>query len=110
MALTPTIVSARNADNILGKTKKIVKGTFAFDNLYPTNGYTIPIGSIGLKTIDSIFIGSVLGYIPTYVSSTGKILVRGGAGAGNALVEAAANTDLSTLNAVPFEAEGSEQV
>lgn len=108
MAITVTIGTSKNQDNILGKTKKTVGGSLAFDNAYPTNGYAVLNSALGLKTVDLVDIPPTGAYIFAYNPTTSKIRCYGGAGAGNALVEVSANTDLSTYNAVVFSASGTE--
>lgn len=115
MALVATINSSGVAyrEASIGKTKKIVKGTLAFDNLYQTNGMTLLNSQVGLKTVEQLDVLAASGYEFQYIGSTGKIkayyVPTGTNASAAALGEVAVNTDLSALNAVPFVAEGLEQ-
>lgn len=77
--------------------------TITFDASYPTGGLALTPAQCGLSKIIMAYVHPALGYVPTYVRSTGKIIVRGGAASsGTALQEVANATDLS---AVAFHAQ-----
>lgn len=107
MALIGTLVSKSRVQDRIGD-RVIARGTLAFDNAYPTNGEALNLAQIGLTSVVSMNIAPTAGYVFEYVVSTGKVkaywVPTGTNAAAAALGEVAANTDLSALTAVPFEA------
>lgn len=77
------------------------------DGSYAAGGYALTASQLGVLTIDNINASMVSGhgFVPQWVSSTGKLKVYKSAGSAAALTECA-NTDLSTSNVVRCEVIG----
>lgn len=107
---TPTIVSKQRLLSNIGE-KLVVRGTIAFDSSYATNGEAILLSQLGLTTIDQMIVYPQSGYVFVWDNTNNKIkaywVPTGTNASAQALGEVANNTDLSALNAVPFEAIGS---
>ena len=109
MALVPTVVSTA-VQQINSGTSKRVLGTLAFDNLYQTNGMSLPLTKLGLDSCSQISVYPQSGYVFEYLPATKKVkayyVPTGTNASAAALGEVALNTDLSALTATPFEAFG----
>jgi hypothetical protein len=109
MALVPTVTSNTIVPDQAGTMKRVL-GTLAFDNLYQTNGMSLPLTKLGLTTCTQMWVGTSSGYVFQYVVATSKVkayyVPTGTNATAAALGECAVNTDLSALTAVPFEGFG----
>jgi hypothetical protein len=79
--------------------KKVWRGTVTFDSSYATGGETFSPTSQGFVTVDQVEVFPSVGYVPEYITSTGKILARwvDTTVDGAALAEVASTTDLSAV-------------
>lgn len=100
MALTVT----RDQVNAGGGWTEVL-GTVTFDSSYATGGESFVPADVGLTQFYNVTVQAP-GYQVRYVSSTGKLLVYGGAaGSGGVAVEVSNATDLSTI-VCAFSAKG----
>lgn len=68
------------------------------DNSYPTGGWALTPGQVGMAKILAVIVPNSNGYAMTYVRSTGKLLVRATGSANQAAFAEIPNaTDLSAL-------------
>lgn len=94
----------------IGSTERLVIGTLALDDSYPTGGEAVAIA--GIETIDKLF-ASGYGYVYEWDRAAQKLEVRqqtdpaDGGGADVPLVEVGSTDDLSAVVAAPFIAIGS---
>ncbi len=110
MSLVATLTNKSRVQDRVGD-KSICRGTFAFDNLYQTNGMTVNLAQMGLEVVNQMHVLPNAGYVFQYVAATGKVkafwsAVVAGNNAAQVLAEVTVNTDLSALTAVGFEAWG----
>lgn len=90
----------RNLDR-MSHTFATVSGTIALDASYPTGGYALSPAKFGLTTVSGVLFEDTAGYGVVYNRTTDKVQVYS---TGN--TEVANATNLSTLQAVYFEAKG----
>lgn len=87
-------------------TKRMVRGSMAFDSSYVTGGEPFLKSAVGLSTIDFMQVTSVSGVIPVADLTNSKILAYyDGPGEGPG-PQVSNGRDLSNLSAVPFWARG----
>lgn len=67
------------------------------DSSYPTGGETVDPAQLGFTTILSMILAPGGGYVPEYIPSTGKLMVRGGAASGVLLAEIPNATNLAAI-------------
>ncbi len=90
--------------------QKIVKGTLAFDNSYPTNGEPLTAAQLGLSRVEHAHVHASYGYVFEVVySSATALLIKAywqNEVAASVLVEVTNTTDLSAASAVRITAYG----
>lgn len=94
-----------------GQDKWYARGTLAFDNSYPTNGEALILSQVGLKSINVLDVHPTAGFVFSWDGTNKKVkafYADYSTNTDGALIEVANATDLSALNAVPFEAIGRE--
>lgn len=101
MALVLTEVQRNIIKSQFDQEKRVVVGTAAFDNSYPTGGEPVILSQIGTRQVDSFFAYPLNGYTFQYDAVANKLLAYSASG-----VEAANTTDLSALTAVPIVVVG----
>lgn len=67
------------------------------DSSYPTGGELLDPGALGFATIVAVILAPGGGYVPEWIPSTGKLMVRGGAASGALLAEIANATNLAAI-------------
>lgn len=94
MAATQAVVQK---SKIQGLRANVV--TVTMDNSYPTNGEAVTANGFGLQSISLLILEPNSGYVPEYVASSGKVVVRwvDTTTDGAALAEVANTTDLSAV-------------
>jgi hypothetical protein len=79
--------------------KRVWRGTVTFDASYATGGEAFVPENYGFVTVDKVEVDPSVGYVPEYIASTDKILVRwvDTTTDGAPLAEVASTTDLSAV-------------
>ena len=106
-----TVGAARTAPVFANSKKplKIVTGTIAFDNSYPTGGEATTAISAKFATLQGVIFESKSGYVFEYDYTNNKVKAMWGDNnnaADGPLVEVANTTDLSAVTGVRFFAWG----
>ena len=111
MAAVVTVKAIARLENevnssIGNKPMRMVFGTIAFDNSYPTGGEAITLSTYFPGGIECVDVFPQAGYVFVYDKANAKVIGYQSDDAVDPLDQIGNTTDLSALTAVPFVAYG----
>lgn len=103
-------VTATKLLEIHANKKRVVFGSLAWDNSYPTGGEAITLNQLGLSVLEQLLPFPSLGYVPSWDGSESSPLVLlywvDTTVDGAPLAEVADTTDVSAITEMPVIAIG----